>query len=453
MRRTRIVCTLGPATRTPEALEALIRAGMNVARLNFSHGDHATHGDTVRMLRAAAERVGRPVGILQDLCGPKIRLGDIPSRTVAAGETLVLGPGDVTYPHLAEDVPAGARILIDDGLVELRVEDIREDGLHCKVVVGGALSSRKGVNFPGVRLRVPAVTEKDWRDLDFGLEMGVDMVALSFVRRAEEVAEVRERVRGAATVIAKIEKFEALENLEDIVRAADGAMVARGDLGVETRLERVPLEQKRIIALCRAHARPVITATQMLDSMIRNPRPTRAEAADVANAVLDGTDAVMLSGETAVGVWPVDAVRTMGAICEEAEGAIPFERVMDLRETSDRNALSLAASEVAERLDARLIIACTRSGDTARRISQFRPRAPILAVTPDSRVVGRLQVHFGVVAVQIPEAATTDDVLKHARRAAFESGLAKAGDIAVIFAGRLATGDFGQLDVLGSATL
>lgn len=472
MRHTKIVCTVGPASSSPEVLTALIRAGMDVARLNFSHGEHDTHRAVIRRLRAIAAEAGKPLAILADLCGPKMRVGEMrPDITLHEGEPFTLTPevvvGDevrasISHVALARDVKPSDRVLLDDGLLELRVEAIAGDDVRCVVVVGGALGSRKGVNFPGVALSVPSVTEKDFRDLAFGLDEGVDYFALSFVRCAEDVAAVKARIRdrGRDTpVLVKIEKFEALERLESILQAADGAMVARGDLGVETAFERVPLEQKRIIRLCRGLARPVITATQMLDSMIRNPRPTRAEAADVANAVLDGTDAVMLSGETASGHYPLEAVQAMVRIVTAAEEVLPYAEVrrVDPTDESPANVLSLAACEMAERVGATVIVACTESGATARRVAQFRPRAPVLAVTSREESLRRLNLHWGVVPWRVAEALDLEDVETHARKAALASGLARSGDLTVIQADMRAEGVGARslllLDVAGEARL
>lgn len=455
MRHTRIVCTIGPACSSPEVLASLMRAGLDVARLNFSHGDHAAHRATIDRLRTVAAEQGKPIAILQDLCGPKMRVGEMrPNVTLRAGDVFTLTPevvvGDnaratISHTGLARDVKVGDRVLIDDGLVELRVEAVDGDDVRCRVVVGGALGARKGVNFPGVALRVPSVTEKDYLDLEFGLDQGVDYVALSFVRHPDDVEAVKARIRARGLdtpVLVKIEKFEALARLESIMAVADGAMVARGDLGVETAYERVPIEQKRIIRLCRTLAKPVITATQMLDSMIRNPRPTRAEAADVANAVLDGTDAVMLSGETASGHYPVEAVEAMARIVSAAEEAMPYAdvRQADPAEETPANVLSLAACEMSERVHAAVIIACTASGATARRLAQYRPRAPVLAVTPSDATVRRLMLHWGVVPRLVDEVVDIDAMIGQARRVALESGLALPGDLTVIQANVRAEG-------------
>ncbi len=421
-RRTKIVCTLGPATDSLDAIEALIRAGMDCARLNFSHGDHESHAQLAEYVRQAAARCKKPVAILADLCGPKIRTGrfkggevnlepgarfDLVTREVEGDSSQV----SVSYEQLPEDAKEGDRILLDDGLLRLRVTRCEPGRVVCEVEIGGVLSDRKGVNLPGVQLSVPALTEKDRKDLAFARErLGVDYVALSFVRSPEDVNEAK-ALAGDIPVIAKLEKPEAIECLEAILEVADGAMVARGDLGVELGSEKVPLVQKRIIREVNARGKLVITATQMLDSMMRNPRPTRAEAADVANAILDGTDAIMLSGETASGKYPVKAVEMMNAIALEVEPewmAEQQERPVALDtvvwgEWEFANTAARAAALMSRVLDLKAVVCFTEEGRTARLLSEYRPRAPIVAITADSNAARRLAVHWGVSPrVEVP---------------------------------------------------
>lgn len=464
MLRTKIVCTIGPASREPEMLRALIRAGMDVARLNFSHGDHALHEENIQRIRAAAEEVGKPVAILVDLRGPKLRVGVMAGDGVPIyeGERVALttrpligqrveGSGPqavlpVSYADLPRDVGPGERILIDDGLVELVAEEVNEEQVLCRVATGGVVQSNKGLNVPGVALSIPAVTEKDWEDLGFAIEQRVDWVALSFVRSPHEVQRLKEAlaVRCAPQemirVIAKIEKPQALDHIEEIVQVADGIMVARGDLGIEIPPERVPMAQKHLIRLANAAGKPVITATQMLDSMIRNPRPTRAEASDVANAILDGTDALMLSGETAVGRYPLEAVRTMARIAEEVERHMLTGRWSEpsyaLYGTGDvTDAVSHATCDTAYDLRAAAIIASTASGQTARSIAKYRPHTPIVAVTPNPTVQRQLMLSWGVVPLLGPPAASADEVKRNAMTATYKAGLVKSGQYVVITAG------------------
>ncbi|MFM7527439.1 MAG: pyruvate kinase, partial [Nodosilinea sp.] len=398
-RRTKIVATIGPATQKPEVLRDLIEAGATTLRLNFSHGSHEDHQRSIRLIRQVSFELNQPVGILQDLQGPKIRLGKFEEGSIqlAKGDLFILTsqpiPGTqeracVTYDKLAQEIPAGSRILLDDGRVEMQVEsvDLTAQELHCRVVVGGVLSNNKGVNFPGVYLSIKALTEKDREDLMFGLNQGVDWVALSFVRNPQDVLEIKEIITSAGKhvpVIVKIEKHEAIEQMESILSLSDGVMVARGDLGVELPAEEVPILQKRLILTANSLGIPVITATQMLDSMVSNPRPTRAEVSDIANAILDGTDAVMLSNETAVGKFPVEAVATMArvAVRTEQEGIIHRDAV-GFGVCSIPNAISQAVSRIAAQLNAAAIMTLTKSGSTARNVSKYRPHTPILAVTP-----------------------------------------------------------------------
>lgn len=452
LRRTKIVATIGPATSSRKALEDLIDAGLNVARLNFSHGDHQSHRRTFELIRQCAKDKKRTIGILQDLAGPKIRLGEIAQGevTLEAGQEVVLFSGEtsqdaslpVNYPYLDQDVSLGERILLADGLVELMVQDISQGRLLCKVLVGGVLSSHKGVNLPGSKLRVSSFTEKDRRDLELGLELGVDFVALSFVRHEDDVIKVRHilnHVDNPPLLIAKIEKPQAVERLSQILAHVDGVMVARGDLGVEMRLEEVPLIQKKIIALARKEAKPVITATQMLRSMVDSPRPTRAEAADVANAVMDGTDAVMLSEESAVGSYPAQAVAMLDRItaCTESGQELRPLTEKDLPELvpATEAAISHAVCLLARDLKAAGIVAGTNSGSSARMVARFRPSVPVLGLTTSPQVQRQLTLSWGVVPVLTPEFSDTEEMFELAGREAQKWGLAGKGDRLVITAG------------------
>lgn len=466
VRRTKIVATIGPATSSPEMLKAIIEAGATTLRLNFSHGTHADHQRSIRLIRQTAFELNQPVAILQDLQGPKIRLGKFETGSVVVTKgdrfTLtnrqVVGTQEiscVTYDYLAEEVPAGARILLDDGRVEMLVEEAnREKGdLHCRVVVGGTLSNNKGVNFPGVYLSIKAMTDKDRKDLMFGLDQGVDWVALSFVRNPLDMIEIKELISSngkAVPVIAKIEKHEAIEQMEAILALCDGVMVARGDLGVELPAEDVPVLQKRLIATANRMGIPIITATQMLDSMVNNPRPTRAEVSDVANAILDGTDAVMLSNETAVGKYPVEAVATMARIAERIEQEEELHSnarlVRDTRR-SIPNAISQAVGQISEQLKAAAIMTLTQTGATARNVSKFRPQTPILAVTPHVNVARQLQLVWGVKPLLVLELPSAGQTFQAAINVAQEKGLLYEGDLVVMTAGTL-QGVSGSTDLI-----
>ncbi len=421
MKRTKIVCTIGPSSKSPRILDQLIASGMNVARLNFSHGSAADHTRIVNAIRRASKKRKTPVALLQDLQGPKIRVGDLPKDGIVlkAGEDVVFsatngkGKIPVQYARLAKDVEVGHRILLDDGLLEVKVERITGRDVHCRVVTGGRLTSHKGMNFPQSRLSVPGLTAKDKVDVALGVKLGVDYIALSFVRTAQDIAtlraviaaEERKQKKHGATpimIISKIEKHEALTNFPAILEATDAVMVARGDLGVETPAEDVPLHQKKIIALALEAGKPVIVATQMLDSMIRNPRPTRAEVSDVANAIIDHTDAVMLSGETASGAYPVEAVKIMAKTAEETERSfyddlrIPVE---DVKPAEPRMAFSQSAAVLARITPADAILSVSVSGRMGRRLSRFRPEIPLLVGTFDPRVERQLALSWGVVPV------------------------------------------------------
>ncbi|SAY38617.1 pyruvate kinase [Candidatus Synechococcus spongiarum] len=463
-RRTKIVATIGPATDSDQRIQQLIRAGATTFRLNFSHGSHAHHARRVATIRQVAHRMSQNIGILADLQGPKIRLGrfqddrpirldrgdhfQLTSRPVACSKRIA----QVTYNTLAEEVTAGARILLDDGRVEMQVAavDLEAQTLHCQVVVGGMLSNNKGVNFPDVQLSVSAVTEKDRIDLRFALQQGVDWVALSFVRNPEDMVKVRELIRGHGyntPVVAKIEKFEAISRIDEILPLCDGVMVARGDLGVEIPPEDVPLLQKELIRKANCLGIPIITATQMLDSMATNPRPTRAEVSDVANAILDGTDAVMLSNETAVGQYPVEAVETMATIARRIEQNYPQPRFTGDCQHTIPNSISQAVSTIACQLEAAAIVPLTQSGATARNVSKFRPTMPILAVTSQMQVARQLQLVWGVYPLLVDTQSSGSRTFTLALGIAREQGLLQEGDLVVQTAGTLA-GVSGSTDLL-----
>jgi pyruvate kinase len=464
LRRTKIVATIGPATSSAEVLRELIEAGATTLRLNFSHGTHDDHQRSIRLIRQVSFELNQPVGILQDLQGPKIRLGKFENGSIvlAKGDPYILTsriqPGTqeiscVTYEPLADEVPEGATILLDDGRVEMVVEkvDPANRNLHCRVVVGGVLSNNKGVNFPGVYLSIRAMTDKDREDLMFGLDQGVDWVALSFVRNPQDVLEIKELIASAGKVvpvIAKIEKHEAIEQMEAVLSLCDGVMVARGDLGVELPAEDVPILQKRLIATANRLGIPVITATQMLDSMVSNPRPTRAEISDVANAILDGTDAVMLSNETAVGKFPVQAVETMARIAERIEREQrPSRTFEDVPGYSIPNSISQAVGRIAEQLQAAAIMPLTKTGATARNVSKFRPNKPILAVTPHVDVARQLQLVWGVRSLLVLNLPSTGQTFQAALNVAQEKGLLRQGDLVVMTAGTL-QGVAGSTDLI-----
>lgn len=450
MRHTKIICTIGPASSEPEVIRAMIRAGMDVARINFSHGDQATHAAHIRLIRQTAEQEGRLVGILADLQGPKLRVGILPREgmTLTRGEVALLCKGEssddgipVPHPELLRDLKAGQRVLLDDGALELVVLQEGDSAVKCRVEVGGILTSRKGINVPGASLSLSAITSKDRADLAFAVEHGVDFVALSFVRRAADIMELRQLLasrRAAVAVVAKIEKPEALVAFDEILAESDAVMVARGDLGVETAAEEVPFHQKRIIRACNRAATPVITATQMLQTMIASPRPTRAEASDVANAILDGTDAVMLSGETAVGRYPVEAVETMARICAHAESHGVRGAPMDATaegEAAIARAISSSAVQIARTVDARAIVTPTMSGSTARLVARHRPPMPVIAVTPNRVTLRRLALVWGVIPVLVAEPENTDSLIADMRAIVRERGLAAWGERVVLTAG------------------
>jgi pyruvate kinase len=450
MPRTKIVCTIGPASESPGTIGRLIQSGMNLARLNFSHGSLQEHQEKIQIIRNISAEMNQPVGILQDLAGPKIRVGLIPEPGVIlkAGDPFVLTSRNVkgnaqrvsvTYADLPSEVRPGDRILMADGLLELVVAKTDRTDIHCEVITGGHLTSHKGINLPSGTLQAHSLTEKDRADLAFGLANGVDYVALSFVRTPADIREVKaimDQEKQRVPVIAKIEKHEAVTNLDAIMEASEGIMVARGDLGVETPLEEIPTIQKMLIRKANSLGKPVITATQMLRSMVDSPRPTRAEATDVANAVLDGTDAVMLSEETASGAYPVQAVEFMVRILESAETRFPhgkYLRLMPGKEVSE--SVAHASCILADHLDAAAIVAPTQSGLTARNISRFRPKRPIIALSPHPPIVRRLSLFWGCLPSLVPDPKGTDDMIETAAQSALHTGTVTKGDLVVITAG------------------
>ncbi|GAB4123090.1 MAG: pyruvate kinase [Roseiflexaceae bacterium] len=456
MRRTKIVATIGPATSTPEMIEKMLEAGMDVARLNFSHGTHADHAGRIALLRDAARALGRPLAILQDLQGPKIRTGALvggkpvslkPGQQFVITTEMIAGTAErvsTTYTPLPHDVRPGDRILVSDGLIELRVNKTTDSEVFTEVVFGGDLRENQGINLPGVNVSAPALTPKDAADLEFGLAQGVDYVALSFVRRASDIDDIKRRIAaiGKMTpVIAKIEKPEALHDLPGILSKVDGIMVARGDLGVEMAPEQVPVVQKQLIEACNSAGIPVITATQMLDSMIRNPRPTRAEASDVANAIIDGTDAVMLSGETASGMFPIESIQMMSRIAEVAEASgrhgdhTGANRWYVHHEPDVAMALSSAATAIVQVLPTKGIVAFTKTGRTAQLVSRSRPIVPIFAFTPEEEVYRRLSLVWGVVPMMVDYVERLDDLSARVIDRLLYAGYAQRGDMVVMTGG------------------
>ena len=450
MRRAKIVCTLGPAVNTPAKIRALVDAGMDVARMNMSHGSHEQHAEVYRMVREASDASGHGVGIFADLQGPKIRLERFANGPVelVAGQTWTITTRDVegdeiqcgtTYKGLPGDVEIGDPILIDDGKVRLKVVDVTATDVTCEVIVPGTVSNNKGINLPGVAVSVPALSEKDIDDLRWALRAGVDFIALSFVRSADDIRDVHavmdeEGVR--LPVIAKIEKPQAVQNIEDIIDAFDGLMVARGDLGVECPLEDVPFLQKDLVDIARRHAKPAIVATQMLESMIEAPRPTRAEASDVANAVLDGADAVMLSGETSMGEYPIVAVETMARIIESTEDhGLERMAAVTWQPRTRPGVIAKAAAEVAERVGAKYLVAFTQSGDSARRLARYRGSIPVLAFTPLARTRSQLSMTWGVETFKFAEVEHTDEMVFQVDESLLAIGRLQVGDFVVIIAG------------------
>ena len=447
--RTKIVGTLGPSSNTADTIRGLVEAGLDVARINFSHGTHEQHALTIATVREVSKSLGRPVAIMGDLQGPRIRIGDLPARMdLTPGTTLVLAPehlavdGEipVTYDELAHDVAPGNRILINDGLIELVVTAVNELRVTATVVHGGMLSSHKGMNLPGIAVSAPSITDKDKADIVFAVEHDLDALALSFVRRADDIESLRALIPKSILIVAKIEKDVALQNIEEILRASDAVMVARGDLGVELPFEQVPIAQKNIIALANRMGRPVITATQMLESMIEHPRPTRAEASDVANAILDGTDCVMLSAETAAGAYPRLAVEAMRRIIHEIETHPPPHNSMrpERRIPSGMNteeAIAAATVAAVRMLEAPLVVVFTKSGFTARIVASHRPSVPILALTDEPRVCRQLSLVWGVVPRLVPTARGYDHMVAMALREALDLGMVIKGDRVLVTAG------------------
>jgi pyruvate kinase len=471
LKKTKIICTLGPASSDPVVLERMINSGMNIARLNFSHGTHEEHAHRIKLVRQAAAKVGKPVGILADLQGPKIRIGKLPvdPLTLGDGDRLYLtvdkeqgqssGYVFVDYPSLTKDVTIGGIILLADGMIKLRVIEIGETVLQCEVVNGGKLTSKKGVTLPGVSVNLPALMEKDRSDLEFVIKEQVDLIALSFARKAEHILEIREIVNnlgGDQLLIAKIENEEGLKNSEAILQAADGIMVARGDLGVEVPPEEVPLIQKHLIEICNIAGKPVITATEMMESMIRNPRPTRAEITDIAHAIMDGTDAIMLSAETAVGSFPAAVVNIMSRVAERIEASLRYEKILAKKRVGSSptvaDAISHATCQTAMDLKAAAIITSTQSGSTARMVSKYRPLAPIVAVTPSKRIAQQLTISWGVIPVQVPPAHNIDEMFDLSIESAKKAGFVSTNDLIVITAG-VRTGVPGSTNLLQVLTI
>jgi len=454
MKKTKIVCTIGPASEEKAIFTELVKNGLNVARMNFSHGDHAEHLARIEMVKEVRRELNTPVAILLDTKGPEIRTGKFHEPVILEeGQTFTLttdefvGTQDkcqISYDGLPADVVKGDTILIDDGLVGLRVEEVKGNDIITTVMNTGQVKNHKGVNVPGVKINLPAITAKDEADIRFGLENGIDFIAASFVRKAADVLEIRKILESSdlqdVHIISKIENQEGLDNLDEIIRVSDGIMVARGDLGVEIPTEDVPLAQKLMIKKCNLAGKPVITATQMLDSMQRNPRPTRAEVTDVANAILDGTDAIMLSGETAAGKYPIESVQTMASIAKKMESTMDYRAVLDkksreLVEAGVTFAVSHATCNTALDLDAAAIITATSSGFTTRKVSQFRPKAPIIATTLNERVRRKLALVWGVETVLVDMATSTDEIFEMGVNKSKEAGLIKKGDLVVITAG------------------
>ncbi len=455
MRKTKIVCTIGPACEEKELFKALVKNGLNVARLNFSHGSHEEHQKRIETIKAVREELNTPIAILLDTKGPEIRTGKFkdPEVHLVEGQDFTITTRDilgdntvcnVSYAGIAGDVKEGDQILIDDGLIGLKVEKIISDtDILCKVENPGVVKNNKGINIPGVKINLPAITEKDKGDIEFGIRMDIDFIAASFVRKASDVLEIKKILEDNNAehiqIISKIENQEGVDNLEEIIEISDGIMVARGDLGVEIPPEEIPLVQKRMIRLCNIAGKPVITATQMLDSMMRNPRPTRAEVTDVANAIFDGTDAIMLSGETAAGKYPVDSVRMMAQIAKRTESAIDYKALLNSKlmdkQVSVTDAISHATCNTALDLGASAIITATSSGYTARMVSKFKPQAPIIAATVSERIRRRLCLSWGVETVLTQQLQSTDDVIDMSVERALDSKLIKRGDLVVITAG------------------
>ena len=465
IKRTKIVCTLGPASESEETLRELIKSGLNVCRMNFSHGSHEEHKGRMDLVKKIREELGQPTAILLDTKGPEIRTGqfELPEVLLEEGQTFTITMKDVmgnkemctvSYKGLAGDVKPGDTILIDDGLVGLTVKEINGDDIVCEVQNSGIVKNHKGVNVPGVKVNLPAITEKDRSDIEFGIEQGIDFIAASFVRKVSDVLAIREILEeNNATdikIISKIENQEGVDNLDEIIAISDGIMVARGDLGVEIPTEEIPVVQKLMIKKCNEAGKPVITATQMLDSMMRNPRPTRAEVTDVANAIYDGTDAIMLSGETAAGKYPVEAVKTMAQIAKRTEETINYNKALRNKISSSANvtdAISYATCTTAMDLKAKAILSSTSSGHTARMVSKFRPDCPIVATTSNDRVMRQLSLTWGVLPIKREKSTTTDQVISNAIEAAKAANYINTEDLVVVTAG-VASGISGTTNLI-----
>ncbi len=453
IKRTKIVCTLGPASESEEVLRELIKNGLNVCRMNFSHGSHEEHKGRMDLVKKVREELGQPTAILLDTKGPEIRTGqfELPEVLLEEGQTFTITMKDVmgnkemctvSYKGLADDVKPGNTILIDDGLVGLTVKEVNGDDIVCIVENSGIVKNHKGVNVPGVKVNLPAITEKDRSDIEFGISQGIDFIAASFVRKVSDVLAIREILEennaNEIKIISKIENQEGVDNLDEIIAVSDGIMVARGDLGVEIPTEDIPVVQKLMIKKCNEAGKPVITATQMLDSMIRNPRPTRAEVTDVANAIYDGTDAIMLSGETAAGKYPVEAVKTMASIAKRTEETVDYNKALRNKANKAKNvtdAISYATCTTAMDLNAKSIISSTSSGHTARMVSKFRPDCPIVATTDNERVMRQLSLTWGVLPLLTSNAGNTDEVIGNAIKSAQEAEYINKEDLVVITAG------------------
>ncbi len=453
MKRTKIVCTLGPASQKEEILTQLVENGLNVCRFNFSHGSHEEHKGRLDMAKSVREKLNQPVALLLDTKGPEIRTGNFadPEVLLEEGQTFTVTMKDVigtkeictvSYKDLSKDVVAGDTILIDDGLVGLRVKEINGDDIVCVVENSGIVKNHKGVNVPGVKINLPAITEKDTSDIEFGIAQGIDYIAASFVRKASDVLAIREILeKNNATdiqIISKIENQEGVDNLDEILKVSDGIMVARGDLGVEIPTEDIPVVQKMMIKRCNELGKPVITATQMLDSMMRNPRPTRAEVTDVANAIYDGTDAIMLSGETAAGKYPVEAVKTMATIAKRTEETLDYDNLLKqnaMNNSTVTDAISHATCTTAVDLNASAIITSTSSGHTARMVSKLRPKCPIIATTNDDKIMRRLALTWGVYSIKSSDSKNTDEVIENSIEAARNANYINNGELVVITAG------------------
>ncbi|MGE5558477.1 MAG: pyruvate kinase [Bacillota bacterium] len=450
MKHTKIVCTIGPASADKKTLRQMMEQGMDLARLNLSHGTHELHAANIKLIRETALEMRKPVGIILDIQGPKIRTGDLPQPLkLEAGDRIILSSARndkdavfVDYAGLPVSVKPGSRIYLCDGMIELTVDDVKGERVYCRAVNGGELGCRKGVALPGTVINLPALTDKDRADIIFGVEHEADYIAASFVRRRRHVDAIKEIIsgrNGSQMVIAKIETNEGVENLEEIMQAADACMVARGDLGIDIPVAEVPLAQQKIIRQCNRSGKPVITATEMLESMVRNPRPTRAEVTDVANAISEGTDALMLSAETATGKYPVEAVRNMAEIAERIEASLHYEDILRSKQIaasrSVEEAISHATCQTALDLGAKAIITSTQSGSTAKMVSKYRPQAPIIATTPNPRVANQLCLVWGVFPLCVPSTHTIDEMLDVSINAALEHGFIHKGDLAVITAG------------------